>query len=142
MLGKVGQVDICCYFHMRAPQRRPRPTPRAVPDFFDYDLWTGPAPMRPFDILPHIRWWRTFMEYGNGIIGDMCVHMLDTVRWMLDLGWPKRVSSTGGIYVQGGGSSPTLSDTQTAVFEFDGLNVTWQHRTWKRALPTPNTPGA
>ena len=30
------------------------------------------------------------MEYGNGIVGDMCIHMLDMVRWMLDLGWPKR----------------------------------------------------
>ena len=40
--------------------------------------------------LPHRRWWRAFMEYGNGIVGDMCIHMLDMVRWMLDLGWPKR----------------------------------------------------
>ena len=59
-----------------------------VPDFLDYELWTGPAPLRPYDGLPHKRWWRTFMEYGNGIVGDMCVHMLDTVRWMLGLGWP------------------------------------------------------
>jgi len=137
MLGKVGQVDICCYYHMRANGNPPN---AAVPDFFDYDLWTGPAPMRPFDILPHIRWWRTFMEYGNGIIGDMCVHMLDTVRWMLGLGWPKRVSSTGGIYVDKGGKSD-ISDTQTAVFEFDGLNVTWQHRTWG-AAPDPKYPWA
>jgi predicted dehydrogenase len=40
------------------------------------------------------------MEYGNGIVGDMCVHMLDCVRWMLDLGWPVKISSSGGIYVQ------------------------------------------
>jgi predicted dehydrogenase len=31
------------------------------------------------------------MEYGNGIMGDMCVHMLDLTRFMLGLGWPKRV---------------------------------------------------
>ena len=89
----------------------------AVPDFFDYEMWTGPAPLRPYDGLPHVRWWRTFMEYGNGIVGDMCVHMLDTVRWMLGLGWPKRVSSTGGIFVQTGGKS-NISDTQTAMFEY------------------------
>ncbi len=35
----------------------------------------------------------------------MCVHMLDTVRWMLGLGWPKRVASAGGIYVQKEGKS-------------------------------------
>ena len=42
-------------------------------------MWTGPAPLRPYDGLPHVSWWRTFMEYGNGIMGDMCVHMFDTV---------------------------------------------------------------
>src|SRR3546814_10448799 len=69
------------------------------------------------------------MEYGNGITGDMCVHMFDTVRCLLQLGWPKRVSATGGIYVQKGGKS-TSADTQTAVFEYDELNCVWQHRTW------------
>jgi predicted dehydrogenase len=92
-------------------------------------MWTGPAPMRPYDGLPHIRWWRTFMEYGNGIMGDMCVHMLDTVRWMLDLGWPKRITSTGGILVQKDGKS-NIADTQVATFEYDGLNCVWQHRSW------------
>ena len=33
------------------------------------------------------------MEYGNGIVGDMCVHMLDLVRWQLGLGWPERIES-------------------------------------------------
>jgi predicted dehydrogenase len=90
-LGKVSHVEMCCYYHMR---NNGDPAVVPVPDFFDYEMWTGPAPLRPYDGLPPIRWWRTFMEYGNGIIGDMCVHMLDTVRWMLDLGWPKRISST------------------------------------------------
>jgi predicted dehydrogenase len=104
-----------------------------VPDWFDYEMWTGPAPLRPFDKLPHVRWWRTFMEYGNGIVGDMCVHMLDMVRWMLGLGWPKTVYSTGGILVQKGGKS-NISDTQTATFDYDGLRIVWQHRTWGTAL--------
>ena len=69
-----------------------RPT-QPVPDHLDYEMWTGPAPLRPYDGLPHKRWWRTFMEYGNGIIGDMCIHMLDMIRWLLDLGWPTRISS-------------------------------------------------
>lgn len=126
LLGKIHHVEMCCYFHMRA---NGNPPVEKVPDFFDYEMWTGPAPMRPYDGLPHIRWWRTFKEYGNGITGDMCVHMLDTVRWMLDLGWPKRIYSTGGIYVQKEGKS-NIADTQTAVFEYDQLNCVWQHRTW------------
>lgn len=126
LLGKIGHVDMCCYISMRA---NGDPPVQPVPDHLDYEMWTGPAPLRPYDGLPHLRWWRTFTEYGNGIVGDMCVHMYDTVRWMLNLGWPKRVTSTGGILVQKSGKS-NISDTQTATFEHDGLNAVWQHRTW------------
>lgn len=132
LLGKISHVEMCCYFHMRA---NGNPPVEAVPAFFDYETWTGPAPMRPYDGLPHIRWWRTFMEYGNGITGDMCIHMFDTVRWMLGLGWPTRISSQGGIYMDKGGKS-NISDTQSAVFEYPELNCVWQHRTWG----TPNNP--
>jgi predicted dehydrogenase len=126
LLGKVGQVDLCCYFQMRANGNPPE---QAVPDFLDYEMWSGPAPLRPYDGLPHKRWWRTFTEYGNGIMGDMCVHMFDTARWMLHLGWPQRVTSTGGIYVQKQGKS-NIADTQTATFHYDDLNLVWEHRTW------------
>jgi predicted dehydrogenase len=129
LLGKVLHVEMCCYYHMR---NNGNPAVQPVPDFFDYEMWTGPAPLRPFDGLPHIRWWRTFMEYGNGIMGDMCVHMFDTVRWMLNLGWPKRISSTGGIYADKTGKS-NIADTQSAVFEYDELNCIWQHRSWGTA---------
>ncbi|MBM3881881.1 MAG: Gfo/Idh/MocA family oxidoreductase [Verrucomicrobia bacterium] len=137
LLGKVAHVDMCCYYHMRA---NGNPPVQPVPDFLNYDLWTGPAPLRPYDGLPHKRWWRTFTEYGNGIVGDMCVHTLDTVRWMLGLGWPKRITSVGGIYVQKDGKS-NISDTQTATFEFDHLNAVWQHRTWGTP-PDPDYPWA
>lgn len=125
LLGKVSHIEICCYYHMRDKGNR---SVVEVPDYFDYDQWTGPAPLREFDGVPHRRW-RAFMEYGNGIVGDMCVHMLDTVRWMLDLGWPKRISSTGGIYMQKDAKA-NISDTQTAIFEFDELNCIWKHRSW------------
>lgn len=126
LLGKVAHVEMCCYYHMRA---NGNPPVQPVPDFLDYEMWTGPAPLRPYDGLPHRRWWRTFMEYGNGIVGDMCVHMFDTARWLLGLGWPQKISSTGGIYVQKEGKS-NISDTQTAVFEYPDLTCVWQHRTW------------
>src|SRR3546814_18523212 len=51
---------------------------------------------------------------------------------MLDLRWPKRISSTGGIYVQKDGKS-NISDTQSALFEYNELNILWQHRTWGTA---------
>jgi predicted dehydrogenase len=151
LLGRIGHVEVCCYVPMRA---NGAPEVQPVPDFLDYDLWTGPAPLRPYDGIPHRRWWRTMFEYGNGITGDMCIHMLDTVRWMLGLGWPTRVTSAGGIRVQGDvevagpdgakrrvpGKS-NISDTQIATFEYPDFDVCWTHRTWG-SPPDPDYPWA
>ncbi|MFC1758629.1 Gfo/Idh/MocA family protein [Planctomycetota bacterium] len=129
LLGDIGHVEVYCYYHMRSRQNPPDSTP---PANLDYEMWTGPAPMRPYNSLVHPRSWRAFMEYSNGILGDMCVHMYDMVRWMLDLGWPNRISSSGGILVQKDVKANT-PDTQTATFEHDDLNVVWQHRTYGHA---------
>lgn len=137
LLGKVHHVEMNCYYHMR---NNSNPALQEVPPYFDYEMWTGPAPLRPFDGMPHRGWWRAFMEYGNGIMGDMCVHMFDAVRWMLALGWPNKISSTGGIYGSNPGKS-NIADTQTAVFEYEGLNCVWTHRSWGTS-PNPEYPWA
>lgn len=128
-LGKIGLVEIYCYYHMRSTENPPDTAP---PENLDYDMWTGPAPMRPYNKLVHPRGWRNFMEYANGIVGDMCVHMLDMTRWYLDLGWPTRISSSGGILVDKDAKA-NISDTQTATFEFPDLRVIWTHRSWGEA---------
>jgi predicted dehydrogenase len=147
MLGKIGLVEICCYYHMR---NRDNPPVSPVPEQIDYEMWTGPAPMRQYDAppykdlgnvpLPHRRWWRAFMEYGNGIVGDMCIHMLDTVRWMLNLGWPTAISSSGGVYIDKAARS-NITDTQTATFDFPEFPVVWTHRAWGTP-PDPKYPWA
>ncbi|MDP1563317.1 MAG: Gfo/Idh/MocA family oxidoreductase [Pirellulaceae bacterium] len=134
-LGAIGHAEVYCYYHMRS---RDTSEPIAVPDHLDFDFWTGPAPMLPFRGITHPRSWRAFMEYGNGIMGDMCVHMLDMVRWILDLGWPKQVHSIGGVHIEKG-KSANITDSQTATFTFDDLSVVWQHRSWG-APPDPRYP--
>ncbi|MEO8352385.1 MAG: Gfo/Idh/MocA family oxidoreductase [Chthoniobacteraceae bacterium] len=134
-LGTIGHVEICCYWHMRAKGNPPDIEP---PANLDYEMWTGPAPMRPFCKWTHPRGWRAFMEYGNGIVGDMCVHMLDMVRWMMDLGWPDSIDSSGGILVDKE-SKANISDTQTATFDFPNVQVVWNHRTWGDGVD-PNYP--
>jgi len=136
-LGKVALVEICCYYHMRAEANPPDTAP---PEYLDYEMWTGPAPLRPYNRLVHPRGWRAFMEYGNGIVGDMCVHMFDMTRWMLGLGWPKRISSSGGILVDKK-SKANITDTQLVTFEYDDLKIIWQHRTWGDP-PDPDYPWA
>ncbi|CAN5838213.1 Gfo/Idh/MocA family oxidoreductase [soil metagenome] len=126
LLGTVGLVEIYCYYHMR---NRTNPPDTQPPAHLDYEMWTGPAPMRPYNSIVHPRGWRAFMEYSNGIVGDMCVHMLDMVRWMLELGMPTRISSSGGILVQKDAKA-NITDTQTATFDFPAFPVVWTHRTW------------
>jgi predicted dehydrogenase len=125
-LGKVGHVTICCYWDMWSKQNPPDSDP---PESLDYEMWTGPAPMRPFNKLIHPAGFRHFKEYANGIVGDMGIHLYDLVRWFLDLGWAKTISASGGQFIR----TPTLyntPDTMTAVFGHDGLDVVWNHRTW------------
>ncbi|MDG2221568.1 MAG: Gfo/Idh/MocA family oxidoreductase [Rubripirellula sp.] len=137
LLGEVAHAEVCCYYHMRS---RANPPDTKPPANLDYEMWTGPAPMRPYNQLVHPRSWRAFMEYGNGIVGDMCVHMLDMVRWQLGLGWPKTICSSGGILVDTE-SKANITDTQTATFGFDEMNVVWTHRSWGDA-PDPEYPWA
>jgi predicted dehydrogenase len=121
-LGTVGLVEIYSYGGGRAS----KPEPAPVPETLDWEFWVGPAPMMAYS--PEIqRNWRQFMEYGNGTIGDMGIHMFDMVRWFMGLGWPKRISSFGGLRVLKGGKS-NIADAQTAMFEYDDLTVVWQHR--------------
>jgi predicted dehydrogenase len=131
-LGRVGHVETYGYF----PQTRGKnPRETQPPSTLDYELWTGPAPMRPYNEIVHPKGWRAFTEYGNGTIGDIGIHMIDMVRWMLDLGSPRRISSAGGVFVEPGGRV-NIADTQTATFEFGDLRVLWTHRFWG-APPDP-----
>jgi predicted dehydrogenase len=122
-LGRIGLVETYCYGRRGVI----KPPDEAPPEYLDYEMWTGPAPMRPFNKTVHPRGWRKYMEYGNGTIGDMGIHMIDMVRWMMDLGWPQRVSSTGGNYFHKEGK-PNIPDMQTATFDYGDLQITWQHR--------------
>ena len=128
-LGHIGQVRAYCYYNMRGNENPPDGTP---PEHFDYEMWTGPAPLRPYNRLVHPRTWRKFEEYSNGILGDMGIHMLDVMRWVLGVRYPQRITSTGGIFVQKGGK-PNITDTQTVTYDFGDLTAVWEHRTYGRA---------
>lgn len=134
-LGKIGLVEIYSYYGGGAGAE---PEDSAPPDYLDWEMWTGPAPLRPYNRMKHPRGWRSFMEYGNGTVGDLCIHMLDAARWMLGLGAPRTVSSAGGIFVRQGRKA-NIADTQTAIFDFGDLQVVWQHRRWGQS-PDPRYP--
>lgn len=131
-LGKIGLVETYSYLSGRPEGKIPD---APVPAHLNYDLWTGPAPMLPYKSVKENRGWRAFQEYGNGQMGDLGVHMIDQVRWLLGLGWPQSIRSTGGIYVDQAATA-NISDTQRSVLSYPDLDVSWEHRTWG-ASPIP-----
>jgi predicted dehydrogenase len=132
-IGQIGLVETYSYLQGRPTGALPE---AAVPAHLDYETWAGPAPKLPFKPIMEERGWRVFQEYGNGQIGDLGVHMIDKVRWLLGLGWPLSIQSTGGILTDKPPYSSTISDTQRSVFSYPGLSVSWEHRTWG-ASPIP-----
>ena len=73
-------------------QDRPTDTP-PVPANLDWDLWLGPAPVRPYHPNYHPMQWRGFWDFGCGALGDMAVHNADPAFWVLGLGAPDWVDA-------------------------------------------------
>ena len=71
---------------------RPKETP-PVPAHVDWDLWIGPAPMRPYHSAYHPMKWRGWWDFGCGALGDMAVHNADPAFYALDLGAPDWVEA-------------------------------------------------
>ncbi len=74
------------------PQGIAEPLPeQPVPDYFDWDMWLGPAPWRPYNRGYAPFKWRGWFDFGTGALGDMGCHLLDTSNWALRLGYPESV---------------------------------------------------
>lgn len=82
----------------------------------NYDLWVGPARMRPFNRNRFHYNWHWQWEYGNGDIGNQGVHQIDIARWGLGVELPTRVASIGGHFMFD--DAQETPNTQIAVFEF------------------------
>ncbi len=88
-----------------------------VPQGVRYDLWLGPAPLRPFNRNRFHYNWHWNWDYGNGDIGNQGVHEIDVARWGLGVTLPTRITACGGHFM-------FKDDQQTpnmlmALFEFD-----------------------
>ncbi len=71
----------------------------SVPAGVNYDLWTGPAPMKPFTKNRFHYNWHWIWDTGNGDIGNQGIHEMDIARWGLGVGLPNRVSAVGGHFM-------------------------------------------
>jgi predicted dehydrogenase len=73
---------------------RPKEQPPAPPQIH-WDLFLGPAPVRPYHPCYHPFKWRGWWDFGTGALGDMACHLMDPVFWALDLGAPSTVEAEG-----------------------------------------------
>ena len=64
-----------------------------VPETLDWDLWVGPAQFRPYHSTYHPGKWRSWTNFGTGVIGDWTCHVVDPVFWTLDLGAPATIEA-------------------------------------------------
>ena len=92
--GTIGEVrEVHCWCDQAwAPGDRPKNT-LPVPEHLDWDLWLGPAPVRPYHPCYHPKAWRNWWDFGNGRLGDMGCHMIDLPFSALDLKYPLTVEA-------------------------------------------------
>ncbi|MBG85927.1 MAG: oxidoreductase [Verrucomicrobiales bacterium] len=92
-IDKVDAWKTAGLWFMRADQRISKYPPKEKkPDTLDWDLWCGPAEMKPFSSKYHPFNWRAFYLYGNGMLGDWGAHIIDFVHDFLKLGQPTHLS--------------------------------------------------
>ena len=102
LIGEVREVEAWCslsYYpwgHASWSSQwsaRPQDTP-AIPAGLNWDLWIGPAPMRPYHRAYHPQTWRCWWDFGSGMMGDRGAHTLDPVCWALKLTAPTSIDAT------------------------------------------------
>ena len=96
-----------------------------VPAGVDYDLWTGPAPLKPFTRNRFHYNWHWIWDTGNGDVGNQGVHEMDLARWALGVGFPNKVSAIGGhVMFKDDQETPNILNCS---FEFDMPDGTPPH---------------
>lgn len=90
------------------------------PQNLDWDTWQGSAPKRPFNPEIFARW-RCWKEYGTGVAGDLLVHLVSGMMFVLD--WnqpPKRAMAMGGILRWKDGRN--MPDVHAALFQYEDVH--------------------
>jgi hypothetical protein len=101
--GEIGEVTKVEAFTDRPLWPQGLNTPEQghwVPDGLDWDLFTGPATLRPYNQIYHPWNWRGWWDYGTGALGDMACHVLHPVFAGLELGYPSHARGSSTLLLQ------------------------------------------
>jgi predicted dehydrogenase len=121
--GKIGMVRAFVHYS-GGPGKKTAETP--IPKELDWDMWCGPAPMRPYNPAIHPKGFRNFLDYANGMLGDWGIHWMDQILWWTEEKYPRKIFSSAARHIKE--DSTDAPDTQNVVFEFESFTATWEHR--------------
>lgn len=99
-----------------------------IPEGVDYEMWLGPAPLRPFTENHFHYSWHWFWDYSGGDIINDGIHQIDLARWLSGVKIPNSVYSTGGIhFFQDEQETP---DTHVVNWDFPSLTMVFEQTLW------------
>ena len=115
-IGPVREAHAWVEQGIEGPRSRPQEE-LSVPKNLNWDLWLGPAPLRPYHSCyfeKRSTSWQNWWDFGNGALGDMGSHIIDLPFWALELQYPATVEAEGPL--------PVRPETYP-----DQLTVRWEH---------------
>ncbi len=135
--GKLGKVKLArglCY--KLRPSIGKVDGPQPIPKTVDYDLWSGPAPIKPL-MRKHLHYdWHWIWDYGNGDLGNQGIHEMDKARWGLGKeGLPQSVVSVGGRF--GYKDDGQTANTQIVVLDYGDSELIFEVRGLPSTSPYP-----
>ena len=137
--GAIGKVRFAKAWESAMQGSIGKPADSEPPKGVDYDMWLGPAPLRPFNKARFHGNWRWFFDYGTGDLGNDGVHRLDYCRWALQTAaaaqkeqvpdLPRAVAAMGGKYYFD--DAQEWPDTMMVTYDFaPGYLMTYEMRVW------------
>jgi predicted dehydrogenase len=97
------------------------PPPDLSPQNLDWETWQGDAPKRPFDPIRFARW-RAYKDYGEGLPGDLFVHTISGIYYVMGLDSPpERAQTCGGLFRWKDGRD--FPDVMTTLYDYPELRV-------------------
>ncbi len=137
-LGKVHFVRVWNYSNM-LPNGIGREPDSAPPAGLDWDMYCGPAPLRPYNRKRFQSSFRWFWDYAGGTITDFGTHRFDTVHQIMGVDRPRKVSASGGRFeLNDAGEMP---DMMQVTYEYPGFTLSYESSNISRHGLGGRTPG-
>ncbi len=121
--GVLGDVVLVRAVWSNFPWQRRTIAELPKPAGLDWELFLGPAPQVPYETSRYSSW-RSYHDYGNGLLADILTHWADVAQWMLGDDEPAAAAALGGDYELRG--DLTNPDTVSAIVQYKKWNLNFE----------------